>query len=73
MAASTHVTADGPYGASRSLLFDWTTAAAQYRKRHHMRRGSTLQVLADDWALAQSLSGVVSPRPEYDLFAAAEE
>jgi len=28
---------------------------------------------ADDWALAQQLSGVVSPRPEYDLFAVAEE
>ena len=27
----------------------------------------------DDWELAQRLSGVVSPRPEYDLFAAAEE
>jgi D-alanine-D-alanine ligase len=30
-------------------------------------------VVADDWELAQRLSGVVSPRPEYDLFAAAEE
>ena len=28
---------------------------------------------ADDWELAQRLSGVVTPRPEYDLFAAAEE
>jgi hypothetical protein len=27
----------------------------------------------DDWALAQRLSGVLSPRPEYDLFAVAEE
>jgi hypothetical protein len=30
-------------------------------------------IVADDWELAQRLSGVVSPRPEYDLFAAAEE
>ena len=29
--------------------------------------------VADDWELAQRLSGVVSPRPEYDLFASAEE
>jgi hypothetical protein len=27
----------------------------------------------DDWALAQKLSGVLVPRPEYDLFAVAEE
>jgi D-alanine-D-alanine ligase len=27
----------------------------------------------DDWATAQRLSGVLSPRPEYDLFAVAEE
>jgi D-alanine-D-alanine ligase len=27
----------------------------------------------DDWAMAQRLSGVLSPRPEYDLFAVAEE
>jgi len=27
----------------------------------------------EDWALAQSLSGVASPRPEYDLFAVAAE
>ena len=30
-------------------------------------------IVADDWELAQRLSGVVSPRPEYDLFAGAEE
>jgi D-alanine-D-alanine ligase len=30
-------------------------------------------IVADDWELAQRLSGVVSPRPEYDLFASAEE
>ena len=28
---------------------------------------------ADDWEAAQRLSGVVTPRPEYDLFAVAEE
>jgi D-alanine-D-alanine ligase len=27
----------------------------------------------DEWALAQKLSGVLVPRPEYDLFAVAEE
>jgi hypothetical protein len=27
----------------------------------------------DDWATAQRLSGVLSPRPEYDLFAVTPE
>lgn len=51
-AASTAATGIAPaYGASRSLLFDMTTGAVAYRKRHNMRRGSMLQVLAPDWAV----------------------
>lgn len=48
---STAVTADFGYGASRSVLNDWTKTAVAYRKRHGMRRGATLQVLAPDWAM----------------------
>lgn len=48
---STAVTADFGYGASRSLLRDWTLATVAYRKRHGMVRGAPLTVAAPDWAL----------------------
>jgi hypothetical protein len=48
---STPVTADFGYGASKSLLADWTVATIGYRKRFGMARGSQVIVAAPDWAL----------------------
>lgn len=48
---STAVTSAFSYGLSRSLLYDWTTAVASYRKRHGMRRDSTMSVYAPDWSI----------------------
>lgn len=50
-ANSTATTGIGSYGAARSLFYDWTVAAQAYRKRHHMPRGSSLELFAPDWAL----------------------
>jgi hypothetical protein len=50
-AASTVTTGIGSYGAARSLMYDLMIAAVGYRKRHHMPRGSRLQVLMPDWAV----------------------
>lgn len=50
-ANSTAVTNDTAYGAFRALLFDLTTSAVAYRKRHGMRRGATLQVYLPDWSI----------------------
>jgi len=48
--ASTPVTSTGTYGASRSLFQDYCTAAANYRRRHHMAPDAPLQVLLPSWA-----------------------
>lgn len=50
-AASTATTGIGSYGAVRALMYDWMIAAAAYRKRHHMPRGASLDLLAPDWAI----------------------
>ena len=47
----TKVTADFEYGASRALLYDWTTASVQYRARHRMGRNAPVQIAAPFWAL----------------------
>jgi hypothetical protein len=49
--ASTLTQGIGAYGAARALLYDWTVAANGYRKRHHMPRGSMIQLLAPDWSV----------------------
>jgi hypothetical protein len=48
---STAVTSDYDYGASRSILRDWTLAATAYRKRHGMARTATLVFVCPDWAM----------------------
>ncbi|WP_116996396.1 major capsid protein [Desertimonas flava] len=48
---STAATSAGAYGASRSLLRDWTHATVAYRKRHGMRRNAVINVLAPDIAI----------------------
>lgn len=50
-AASTLTIGIGSYGAARSLVYDLTVAANGYRKRHHMPRGATLDVLMPDWSV----------------------
>jgi hypothetical protein len=50
-AHSTHVTGGIPYGAARSVLYAWTTAAMNYRSRQRMPRQATLDVFAPDWLL----------------------
>ena len=50
-AKSTSVSSDVPYGASRSLWWDWITAGTEYRKRNAMKRDATLKLYAPDWSL----------------------
>lgn len=50
-AASTVTQGIGSYGAARSLMYDLMIAAVGYRKRHHMPRGSRLQVMMPDWSV----------------------
>lgn len=48
-AASTAVTSVQSYSAVRTLVYDLLAAAANYRRRHHMRPDATLQVLLPSW------------------------
>jgi hypothetical protein len=48
-AGSTDATSAVPYGPSRGVLWDWTTASVNYRKRHGMGRNDTIEVIASDW------------------------
>lgn len=48
---STAVSSTGPYGASRNLIYDWTTAAVAYRKRAGMRRTAPIVMEAPDWSI----------------------
>jgi hypothetical protein len=50
-AASTVTQGIGSYGAARSLMYDLMIAAVGYRKRHHMPRGTTLEVFIPDWSV----------------------
>lgn len=48
-AASTAVTSIQSYSAVRTLVYDLLAAAANYRRRHHMRPDATLDVLLPSW------------------------
>ena len=60
-------------GLARMARVAGTEYAALIRNICELALARGRQVPPDDWALAQKLSGVLVPRPEYDLFAVAEE
>jgi D-alanine-D-alanine ligase len=61
-------------GLARMAHVAGTEYAALIRSICELALAQSRQIpTADAWALAQKLSGVVSPPPEYDLFAIAQE
>ena len=60
-------------GLARMARVAGTEYPALIRNICELALARARQLPADDWAQAQKLSGVLVPRPEYDLFAVAEE